>query len=370
MRRRCPPGAAACRAAQDSPAPRPRRGAGCRASLRSRSKSAQRSDADRGIEPLLDQVDRPVEQHQPRRHVGKGAQELGHDRQHMQPPEQHRRRDGELAARRAPLPGRRLLDLGQVREHAPRAAEEALAHVGQADRARGAVEQPHAEARLEVRDRACHRRRRAVEPPGGGSEACPARPPRRTPQCPRSDPYYSNYRNNYLRTTAYYPACGTLGYIGGARGQPCHEQQRTGFPARRAPRPGRARLGAGLRKEDRARLSRHRNAGACRLHRRAGHGVSRHRLGRRRAVHPASRRAEGLHQGGGRAHARLCGLPRQPAVHHFGQPVRKRPRLPVPARFLAPPAHQAVGPRPRGRERRRADRQAVRPRLQGAGPSG
>ena len=43
----------------------------------------QRADPHRDVEPLLHQVDRPIEQVERHRHVGKTIEKLGHDREHM-----------------------------------------------------------------------------------------------------------------------------------------------------------------------------------------------------------------------------------------------------------------------------------------------
>jgi hypothetical protein len=57
------------------------------------------------------------------------------------------------------------------------------------------------------------------------------------------------------------------------------QQQQHRLHAGRAARAGRARLRRRLREKDRRRLSHHRDARARRVHRRAGHGLSRHRVG-------------------------------------------------------------------------------------------
>ena len=83
----------------------------------------------------------------------------------MQPPEQDRRSDAQLAARRGALPDGGPFDLVEIGEHAPRARQEPLAGLGDADRTGGAVEQPYPEPRFELADRARDRGRRAAEPP-------------------------------------------------------------------------------------------------------------------------------------------------------------------------------------------------------------
>src|SRR5262249_59804314 len=90
---------------------------------------------------------------------------------------------------------------------------------------------------------------------------------------------------------------------------------------------------------------------------------------RRRALYPAPRRPEGLHQSAGREDARLRRLRREPPVHHAEQPRRERSRLPVPARFCAPTADQTLGPRARGRRRPGIARAARRSWLSRAPPA-
>lgn len=122
---------------------------------------------------LLDQVDRPVDERQRHRHVGEAIQELEHDRRHVQPPEQDRRGDAQLAARRGALPRGGPFDLVEIGEHAPRARQEPLASLGHVDRAGGAVEQPHPEPRFELADGARDRGRRPAEPPRRLSKTAP-----------------------------------------------------------------------------------------------------------------------------------------------------------------------------------------------------
>ena len=85
----------------------------------------------------------------------------------MQPSEQDRRSQAQLAARRRALARSRPLDLLEVGEHAPGAAQKPLPRLGRADRTRGAGEQPNAETRLQFRDRPGDRGGRAAQPPRG-----------------------------------------------------------------------------------------------------------------------------------------------------------------------------------------------------------
>ena len=116
---------------------------------------------------LVHQVDRPVEQSERDEHLGKSIEKFGDDRQHMQPSEQDRRSQAQLAARRRALARSRPLDLLEVGEHAPGAAQKPLPRLGRADRTRGAGEQPNAETQLQFRDRPGDRGGRAAQPPRG-----------------------------------------------------------------------------------------------------------------------------------------------------------------------------------------------------------
>ena len=80
----------------------------------------QRTDTHRDVEPLLYQVDRPIDQAERDRHVGETAEKLGHDRQDMQAPKQNRRGDAQFAARRGALPRRGPFDFLEIGKHAAR----------------------------------------------------------------------------------------------------------------------------------------------------------------------------------------------------------------------------------------------------------
>ena len=114
---------------------------------------------------FLHQVDRPIEQRQRHRHVGKSGEEFGHDRQHVQAAEQDRRGDAQFAARRAcprPAAARSISSRSASTRLAP--ARKRCAGLGEADRARGAVEQPDAKPRFELGDCARDGGRRTAEP--------------------------------------------------------------------------------------------------------------------------------------------------------------------------------------------------------------
>jgi len=123
----------------------------------------ERADADRGVDALLDQINRTIEQRKPNAHLGKLRQEVRHQRQHVPPPEYDWRGQAQLPARCDALPDRSLLNLGQVRQHAAGAGEKPLPRFGDADHPGGAVEQPHAEPCFELGNRAGDRGRRPVQ---------------------------------------------------------------------------------------------------------------------------------------------------------------------------------------------------------------
>ena len=124
----------------------------------------QRTDTHRDVEPLLYQVDRPIDQAERDRYLGKAAEELGHDRQDMHAPEQDRRGDAQFAARRGALPCRSPLDLLEIGKHAARAHQKPLPGLRKADRAGGTIEKPHPEPRFQFANRARNRGRGASEP--------------------------------------------------------------------------------------------------------------------------------------------------------------------------------------------------------------
>ena len=124
---------------------------------------AERADADRGIDTLLDQIDRPVEQGSRTLTSGNCVEEIRHQRQHVAPPEHDRRGQAQLATRGAALPDRGLLDFSQIRQHAAGAGEKPLPRLGDADGPGGAVEQPHAEPCFKLGDRAGDRGRRTIQ---------------------------------------------------------------------------------------------------------------------------------------------------------------------------------------------------------------
>jgi hypothetical protein len=138
---------------------------------RNRRAFRRRADAHRDVEPLLHQVDRPIDQAERDRHLGETPEKLGHDRKHMQAPEQDRRGDAQFAARRGALAGRGPFDLLEIGKHAARARQKPVPSLRKADRAGGTIEKPHPEPRFQFPDRARNR---------GGGASEPARSRRKT----------------------------------------------------------------------------------------------------------------------------------------------------------------------------------------------
>jgi len=117
----------------------------------------------RDVDPFLDDPHIAVDQHHPHRKVAMFGHQARHDRQHMEAPEHHRRGDIELPARfgrRAPYLALRPRQIGQ---YALRLFQKRRARVGQRDRARRSMKEQRSEPRLERRDPARHRGRRAAE---------------------------------------------------------------------------------------------------------------------------------------------------------------------------------------------------------------
>ena len=92
----------------------------------------------------------------------------GHRRRHDPPPHPERRGDADRPARGAADRRHRALGLDQRLEHLQRAVVERRALLGRGQLARGAVEQPHPEMRLQrLQPGRGHRRRQPQVVPGG-----------------------------------------------------------------------------------------------------------------------------------------------------------------------------------------------------------
>ena len=94
------------------------------------------------------------------------------------------------------------------------------------------------------------------------------------------------------------------------------------------------------------------------------------RLGRRPALHPASRRPKGLCQNPRQEHHRVCRLQRQPAVHHARQSLGESQGAYFRDGLRPSPAREDLGRGTHGRRRPRTDEIADAARLQGAARTG
>ena len=133
-----------------------------------------------------------------------------------------------------------------------------------------------------------------------------------------------------------------------------HEEtvQRCGLLAFRQVHPGAEGFARGLRTPRSARRIRDRDHRRGRqLHCGAGHRLSGDGERGGTAVRAAPRGAEGVHPRPRPPHARVGGIPGQPAVHHGGQPGRERPRAPLPHELRDAHPGEALGARPDRGER-------------------
>ena len=107
---------------------------------------------ERQVDPVRDDVDIAVRQPQPDFDAGIFVAEPRHQGRDQPPPQPQRRRDPQGAMRIARKPRNDRLGLVQGLDHPARAVIEGAPHLGRDQLAGGAVQQPHAEARLEILD--------------------------------------------------------------------------------------------------------------------------------------------------------------------------------------------------------------------------
>ena len=137
---------------------------------RHQRRTLQRARAHRDVRAMLDQVDHLVGQHDVERDLRIALEERGHQRQQRSLAERHVRVHAEPAARR--VVGRRAaLGLGQVGQQSHAALVEHAAFRRQLHLPRGAIEQAHAQARLQASDQLADGRRGHRQRPGSGREA-------------------------------------------------------------------------------------------------------------------------------------------------------------------------------------------------------
>jgi hypothetical protein len=132
---------------------------------------AERADADRQVEPLLEEVDGPVRQRHVDAHVAMAREELGDRGRHVADAERDRGGEPDRAAR---LDGRLrglLLGFVEVGEQLDGPLVEQPPALGQADPARRALQEPRLQMRLELGDLARRGGRGNTQPLGGAGEA-------------------------------------------------------------------------------------------------------------------------------------------------------------------------------------------------------
>ena len=121
--------------------------------------------------PFLDHVDDPVGRHQLELQQRIAFEELGDHRRELVGREGERGRDLQQPVRRAALAADLVLQRLDLAHDAPRGGVEGLALLGEIDRPRRALEQPHAQPRLQPRHQLADRRRGQAEAGRGGGKA-------------------------------------------------------------------------------------------------------------------------------------------------------------------------------------------------------
>ncbi|MGY3419788.1 hypothetical protein ACVWZW_000263 [Bradyrhizobium sp. F1.13.4] len=121
------------------------------------------ADAERDVDPLLDQIDGAIEQQEFCRHGRIGVEKRIEDRPQHHLARHHRGSDREQAAGCRARPGRDIVSLLQFGEHAATDRDIALALLAQLDRTCGPVQQLGTDPLLQERNGAAHRRRRTAE---------------------------------------------------------------------------------------------------------------------------------------------------------------------------------------------------------------
>ncbi len=152
-------------------------------------------EADAGVEAISDDVDQAPLGDDVDLHLRVAPQVFEHDRRHHLARRAGRGVDAQGAARRAAVAAgllHRAADRAECRRHA---GDELLAGLRQRDAARGAVEQAHADARLQRRHGVAQRRGRHAQLHGGSAEAAPPRHRQHCLEFGQSRPHYPDFRN-------------------------------------------------------------------------------------------------------------------------------------------------------------------------------
>ena len=109
-------------------------------------------DPHADIDALLDHVDDPIEKQRADGDGGVAREVVGHDRQHVETAELHRRRQRQDTGRRRGRTGGDGLGLGDLGQDPATILKIASTRIGELDRTRGADEQPRADGGFERRD--------------------------------------------------------------------------------------------------------------------------------------------------------------------------------------------------------------------------
>ncbi|MNY21675.1 hypothetical protein D3C86_1552380 [compost metagenome] len=131
----------------------------------------QVANADADVDALVHEIDDAVDKQAVDVHLRVAPQVLDHDRRDETAPEQHRRRDRQLPARRQVCARGGQFGLVDLGQDAPAVLVVGGAGVRGTHQPRGAREQPHAQVGFEVGDDAADHRQRNIELARGRGEA-------------------------------------------------------------------------------------------------------------------------------------------------------------------------------------------------------
>ena len=128
-------------------------------------------DADGQVQPVLRQVDHVVAQIDHHLHLGPAQAQARQARRQPDFTEHRGRREPHRAARRALVLACHRMHITRGVDQLGTACVHLRAQLGQRQRARGAVQQPHAPMRLQAAHAAADRRGRELQLPRGGGKA-------------------------------------------------------------------------------------------------------------------------------------------------------------------------------------------------------
>ena len=131
----------------------------------------QRADAHSDVELITDKIGVTVRQHELHVDVREIREKFVHQRQHMEPPEYDRRRDGEIAARGEIFARCRALGIRDLLQNRARGHEIGFAGIGQRQPARGPDQQARLQLHFQIGHLAADRWQRHAELAARGGEA-------------------------------------------------------------------------------------------------------------------------------------------------------------------------------------------------------